>query len=437
MSTLFGDPGGEHYFGLNGSNLPAAITAGWWNEVNGITLTSAAAAGRQAASDGLSYALAASGGGQFAGKYLPASFGHLIAGEAVYTTSSTWVANRIILAFCNGTSVSTPTTQCDVRSDVNGHLFVTNNGTQRGSTSTQVLTPGWHYIELDVTFATGATGTADVWVDGVRWVHATSVITATTVATANRVYYGGVIVNQQTYLKDMYLLDGATSPNNTPLGDVTVWAFYPNGAGVNAQFADGVASFTLTSVNTTGVYQGTITGGASNAYVGKIFSVTGFVNGANNQSNKVCTASNATSITLGGSTVNETHAGTAAFQPSGGAGMVNDGITHAGIWPDGDTTYILDSTAGHISDFAHEALSLTGTVFSVIHVSYVRKDDAGSRAFRQVCLSGGTTETNGADISATNTYLYYLDCLDVDPNTSSAWTQSGYNAATFGMKEIT
>jgi hypothetical protein len=116
---------------------------------------------------------------------------------------------------------------------------------------------------------------------------------------------------------------------------------------------------------------------------------------------------------------------------------VQDGITHTGTWPDGDTTYISDGTAGDISDFAHETLTLTGTLYSVLHISYVRKDDAGARAFRQVCLSGATTETNGADISATNTYLYYFDILDQDPNTSAQWTVANYNAATFGAKEIT
>jgi hypothetical protein len=117
--------------------------------------------------------------------------------------------------------------------------------------------------------------------------------------------------------------------------------------------------------------------------------------------------------------------------------QIQDGITHTGTWPDGDTTYIFDNTAGDISDFGHQTLSLTGTIFSVIHASYVRKDDAGSRAFRQVCLSNGTTETNGSDISSTNTYLYYFDTLDVDPHTSSQWTLSNFNAATFGVKEIT
>jgi hypothetical protein len=112
---------------------------------------------------------------------------------------------------------------------------------------------------------------------------------------------------------------------------------------------------------------------------------------------------------------------------------VQDGTSHSGTWPDGDTTYISDATSGHISDFAHQALSLTGTIYGVIHMSYARKDDAGARSVNQVCLSGGTTET-GAAISLGNTYNYYLDVIENDPNTSAAWTVTNFNNATFGMK---
>lgn len=434
-STLFGDPGGEHYYGLRASSMAAAITAGWWNESSNMAPVNSGAGGRSAASDGNVYALSSTAGGQFAGKYLTASYGHLIAGEAVYTTSSAWAAAQKVIAFTNGTAIGT--TQCDVRvADSSGHLAVTNNGTQRGSTSTQALTPGWHYIELDVTFATGATGTADVWVDGVRWINATSVITATTVATANRVYFGGIIVNQQTYLKDMYILDASTGPYTTPLHDVTIGVKYPNGAGNSAQWADSVGPFTLTSVNTTGVYQGTITGGGSNAYVGKNFTVTGFANGANNQTNKVCTASTATALTLGGTTITETLAASAAFAPAGGAAMVNDGINHTGTWPDDDVTYLSDATLNDISDFAHETLLLTGTLLSVIHVTYARKDDGGARSIAQYTRSGGNPFV-GATIGLTNSYLYYTDVLDNDPNTAAQWTVANYNTATFGVKELT
>ena len=73
-------------------------------------------------------------------------------------------------------------------------------------------------------------------------------------------------------------------------------------------------TFTLTSVNGSGVYQGTITGGAGNAWAGYPFSINGFTNTANNTPQGftfVATASTATSITFAQTTVPETHAGTA------------------------------------------------------------------------------------------------------------------------------
>jgi hypothetical protein len=130
-----------------------------------------------------------------------------------------------------------------------------------------------------------------------------------------------------------------------------------------------------------------------------------------------------------GAGVNQQYTANTGTQTS----AVQDGTSHSGTWPDDDTTYISDSTSGHISDFTHQTLSLTGTIYGVIHQSYVRKDDAGSRNFNQVCLSNGTTET-GATISLGNTYTYYSDVLEQDPHTSADWTVSNFNAATFGVK---
>lgn len=63
------------------------------------------------------------------------------------------------------------------------------------------------------------------------------------------------------------------------------------------------------------VYTGTITGGAANALVGNVFTVTGFVNAGNNGV-FTCTASTATTLTLSnGVSVAETHAGAAAYTP--------------------------------------------------------------------------------------------------------------------------
>jgi hypothetical protein len=126
------------------------------------------------------------------------------------------------------------------------------------------------------------------------------------------------------------------------------------------------------------------------------------------------------------------------YTNNGGSSQTNsvqDGINHTGTWPDGDTTYISDATIGHISDFAHQALSLTGTFYGVVHVTYMRKDDAGARSAAQVCLSSATTEV-GATIVLGNSYNYYYDVLEQNPNTSTAWTPTTFNAATFGVKTI-
>lgn len=114
---------------------------------------------------------------------------------------------------------------------------------------------------------------------------------------------------------------------------------------------------------------------------------------------------------------------------------VQDGITHTGTWPDGDTTYILDSNTNDISDFAHQTLTLTGVIYGVVHMSYMRKDDAGARSVAQVCISNSTVET-GSTISLGNSYTYFQDVIENDPHTSAPWTLSGYNASTYGVKEV-
>jgi len=117
---------------------------------------------------------------------------------------------------------------------------------------------------------------------------------------------------------------------------------------------------------------------------------------------------------------------------TGGASQtasVQDGRSGSGTRPDGDTSYISDSTSGHISDFAHDTLS-AGTIWAVIHDSYVRSD-AGTASFNQVAISGGTTRTTAQSTGAS--YSYFSDVMETDPNTSSAWTLANFNAATFGV----
>lgn len=99
-----------------------------------------------------------------------------------------------------------------------------------------------------------------------------------------------------------------------------------------------------------------------------------------------------------------------------------------------DTTYISDSTSGHISDFAPQSVTLPGgtSILAAVHVSRMSGDVAGATA-QQYTKSGGTTHTT-ATIGLGTSPSYFYDVLENDPDTSTAWTQSGYNAATHGVK---
>lgn len=356
---------------------------------------------------------------------LGGNFATLIQGYRIFFTAA---GAATLLA-----TSDTGTTQTDLRMDASGLLFFTRNGTNLGAgnptKSTFALLPNTtNYIEIKVLHAITAIGTAEVRVNGVSVLSLSSVQTANTNATANAAKFINPTGGQSA---DFVVVDGDGGITTNYLGDIFVQEVFPNGDGANTAWTPNVGPFTLTSVNTAGVYQGTITGGATNAYVGYRFNVTGFVNGANNQTAAVCTASTATAITLGGVTITETHAGSAAFQA-----IVQAGVSRTGTRPNDDVAYILDSTAGHIYEFTHDPLTLTGTIAGVVHQSYARKDDAGIRQIQQVCKSGGTVETSST-ISLGSSYQYYQDILEQDPNTSATWTVSNFNSAQFGVKEIT
>lgn len=427
MSLRFAESGGQYHQ----SNVAGP---GIWATVSATQIL-----GSLSARNGSPWGYNFTGGGaSLATPPLSATKAGLIAGCAFFIPSVG--ANILIGFFLAGGA------QCDLRMDSTGHLFFTRNGTTIGSTSAGTVTAGiWNYIEFKALFSTTGTGTCEAYVNGGLFVTSGSLTNATTTAAADQVKFTGVAgIN----LMDFYLLDTVSGTDTTYLGDITVAEIYPNAAGVNSAWTVAQAAFVLTSVaNASGgttVYTGTITNGASpaNAWQGFYFSITGFLTGANNGGPWLCTASTATTITLQNpSGVSETHAGTCSFQnplQAGIHGGINDGFaaTLVGTRPPADNQYIADSTAGDKTDYAHQTLSLTGSIAGVIHVTQARKDDAGTRQIQQMCLSTGTEE-DSATISLASTYQYFQDVLETDPHTSAAWTLSGFNAATFGVKEIT
>lgn len=111
----------------------------------------------------------------------------------------------------------------------------------------------------------------------------------------------------------------STSPGTAsiPASPLTP-ALYVSSVGVAEQTVTAPAALTLTAASAssagTTTYTGTITGGASNALVGRNVTIAGFTNSTNNGSFTV-TASTATTLTVTNNFgVAETHAGTAAIQ---------------------------------------------------------------------------------------------------------------------------
>ena len=103
---------------------------------------------------------------------------------------------------------------------------------------------------------------------------------------------------------------------------------------------------------------------------------------------------------------------------------------------DYDTTYLSSSTTGHTDSYAFD--NLTGTVTTIEGVAMnvcSRQASAGSVQYKAFALSGGTEGTY-----ATKTYPtsfespHQYNVMPTDPDTSAAWTESGINAAEFGIE---
>jgi hypothetical protein len=126
-----------------------------------------------------------------------------------------------------------------------------------------------------------------------------------------------------------------------------------------------------------------------------------------------------------------------------GAGASTDWTPSAGAnyqcvdetQPNDDTDYVSETTAGDHDTYTFDDLdSTSGSVFGVQQLIYARKDDAGSRSLKTVCRSGTTDYHNSNTHIMSDTYDYYMDILEEDPDTSSQWTISGVNSAEFGQE---
>lgn len=101
--------------------------------------------------------------------------------------------------------------------------------------------------------------------------------------------------------------------------------------------------------------------------------------------------------------------------------------------PDDDTTYVYDDTVDQVDLYAFDNIdSNVDTIHGVVADACMKKTDAGSRTARIMCRSGGSNY-EGAELFPGTNYGHYPQIWETDPDTASAWTETGINAAEFGL----
>jgi hypothetical protein len=104
--------------------------------------------------------------------------------------------------------------------------------------------------------------------------------------------------------------------------------------------------------------------------------------------------------------------------------------------PPGDISYVFASSSGFEDLYSFPALSTTPlNIYTVCVKGNIKKSDTGARTvdLRMKSSSTDSAGSNGGQTPGT-TYGWLDSFFDTDPNTGSAWTVTGLNAATSGVK---
>jgi len=102
---------------------------------------------------------------------------------------------------------------------------------------------------------------------------------------------------------------------------------------------------------------------------------------------------------------------------------------------DGDTSYVTDSTSGHLDEYAYSDLSrIAGAIYGVQINTVGRLTDASSFSVIPVVRSSSSDYTQSTWALSGTSYANNPQIVEQDPATSAAWTASGVNAAQFGLQ---
>src|SRR5262245_455138 len=233
--------------------------------------------------------------------------------------------------------------------------------------------------------------------------------------------------------------------NGTTLGTTSTQVIFPqqfhyveflgtihSSTGVATVQVDGVVRLSLTGQNT----QAT-----ANAYAGTLRIGTANGSGTGNSwmdDLYVCDGSGSTNNTLLGDCRVE------SLLPNGegsnSAWTVSTGSTHYTLVdetaPNADTDYLSTSTAGARDTHTFANLpAMTSPVVKGVQVALsARKDDGAARQLKHCLKSGATTVVSSAVAVLSSTFTYYLNVLETDPNTSTAWTTTAIDALEAGVE---
>jgi hypothetical protein len=98
-----------------------------------------------------------------------------------------------------------------------------------------------------------------------------------------------------------------------------------------------------------------------------------------------------------------------------------------------DTDYVYDSVVDQVDLYTFGNLTGTiGTIHGIVVEPVLRKTDAGTRTARTI-IRQNSTNYESSEIFPSTTYVPYPTIWETDPDTSSAWTETGVNSAEYGI----
>lgn len=121
------------------------------------------------------------------------------------------------------------------------------------------------------------------------------------------------------------------------------------------------------------------------------------------------------------------------FTPS--AGSNHENVDEAG-YHDADTTYNESDTVGHKDSYALAALPdppAGTTIYGVRNIAVIRKTDAGVRTAKQLLITGAT-ETQGAALTLSDSYLIYHQVFELNPADSAPFEDADLNGIESGIE---